>query len=186
MKRTDDAARLRRPQRLGRERCNGRFRSDGGLPILQPACEPVVNQQPVRVRQGMRQRRIRPADLVAMAKHSIDTLQLAVFLPGILNVVGRVGSEVVAIARPDEQRLGREGIEQIPTVQAERAAADQILLCIVGSAGRQKRVSSDVFKVAHADRGSSQAIIHGRQQHCQGCAAGVADRSDSRRIDFWT
>ena len=73
-----------------------------------------------------------------------------------------------------------------PTVEAERAAANQILLCIVSSAGRQERVSGYILKIAHARRGGSEAVIHGSQQHRQRCAAGMADPSDSRRIDFRT
>src|ERR1019366_5416818 len=99
-----------------------------------------------------------------------------------LEIRRRVGAERVALTHKYQQRLGGERVEQVPTVEAGRAGADEILLGVVGGAGRVEAVASEVLGVAAGNDGAGQARIDGGEEHGERGAAGLAHGSDARAV----
>ena len=67
----------------------------------------------------------------------------------------------------DEQRFGREGIEQIPTVEPGRSGIQEVLFRVIGGARRIEIRAGHVLRVPAADDGGGQPIIDSNKQHRQ-------------------
>src|ERR1700722_4174062 len=111
------------------------------------------------VRKTVRQRGIGPCQAILRIQARIHRTELLKFLPAITNIFGRVSAEEVVIAYGDKQRFGRERIEQVPAIEAQRTGAREVLLGIVSGSGRIEIGAGYVFGVTATDGGRGAAII---------------------------
>ena len=170
------------PQRLlafGRRR---RLLGDRPRSLFEMALEPVVDRDPQGIRKAVRQGRFDVAQPAGGAHHGISPRQLLKLLPPAGLIRRRVGAEEVAGAGGDQQRLRRHRPEKVPAVEPERAGAGEILLGIVGGAGREERMSGEVLGVSRADHGRGQPVVGARQHHGEGAAAGLPGGAQLSRV----
>ena len=84
----------------------------------------------------------------------------------------------------DEQRLRREGIEQVGPIDAARESGHDVLLRIVRRSGRLDVRLGEVLGVALGDHGDADAAVERREKLRHGGAAGLAATADPLGIDL--
>ena len=151
---------------------------------LQPAVEPAVRRAAHLVDVSVRHRRRLQRHAVAGAQDSVRTLVLVDEIQRAGYVFGRIGVPGIVERDPDQQRPGRERIQQIRPIDPAGERRHDVLLRIVGRPGRLDVRLREILGIAHRDDGGADAAVERREELCQGRAAGLAAAADALRIDF--
>ena len=131
----------------------------------------------------MGKRRAEPGDAVRVAECLVDGAQFLKFFRSTGEVIRRVSAEGIALAHHDEEGLGSDRVEEIPTVESGGRGGNEVLFGIVGGAGWIEIRTGEILRDGAGDDGGGEAVIDCGEQHCGGAAARLSGGTDTFGID---
>src|SRR5206468_9298562 len=141
---------------------------------------PTIDLKAHRVGEPVRQRCAVPGNTVAAPHGLVNFPQLLKLFPSTCNVVRRVSAEKVLIAHQDQERLGSERVEQVPSIETNRAGTNEVLLGVIGRPWRVEVRAGHVLGVRALDGCGSRAVVQAGAANRGGTSARLSGRSEPR------